>query len=63
MKYRYYISDPFYGGMTGTNDEKTARYYASSDDYFVVDTETGVQLACSDSIDDLEVPEAKPSEL
>ena len=58
-KFRYYISDPFWGGITGTNSEETARGFAAVEDYFVVDTVTGRQLACLPTSPDSKVPEVK----
>ncbi len=42
--FRYYISDPFDGCYRGTNDSKVAQDFADCEDYFVVDTVTGMWL-------------------
>lgn len=44
MGFRFIISDPYWGGMIGTDDEDQARTYALSDDYFVVDTSDNTQI-------------------
>ena len=44
MKFRYYITDLYEGVVAGTNDEDNARNFTSSDDYFVVDSDTGEWL-------------------
>lgn len=44
MKFRYYITDTFNGRILGTEDSQLAEEYAKSEDYFVVDTFTGVWL-------------------
>lgn len=44
MLFRYYIADTFDGCLKGTNDSSVAKNYADCDDYFVVDTATGVWL-------------------
>lgn len=41
MKFRYYITDTGEGAVFGTNSEEVAHQWSSSEDYFVVDTETG----------------------
>lgn len=41
MKYRYIIQEPYDGTYKGTNDLDVANKYATSEDYFVYDTETG----------------------
>lgn len=45
MKFRYYITDLMRGCIVGTNETKEAESVALCEDYFVVDTETGEQLA------------------
>ena len=40
-KFRYYDASMFTGSIRGTNDEATALNVATSEDDFVVDTETG----------------------
>ena len=42
--FRFYIADLFNGHVVGTNDEAKAADYASSEDYFVVDSQTGEWL-------------------
>jgi hypothetical protein len=42
--YRYYITNLFEGCIKGTNDSEVASSYAESEDYFVVDTQTGEWL-------------------
>lgn len=44
MKFRYYITDLMEGNICGTNSVETAEYFALSEDYFVVDSETGMWL-------------------
>lgn len=44
MKFRYYITDTFDGAVKGTDDYETAFGYACCDEYFVVDSETGMWL-------------------
>ena len=41
MKFRFYITDTFEGQIVGTDSEATALNFATNEDYFVVDTETG----------------------
>lgn len=57
MKFRFYVTDPFDGSLKGTNSEETARHFAECDDFFVVDTETGMWLTSdgdfeTESLDD-----------
>lgn len=40
-KFRYYVTDLFEGCVKGTDDRVVAMQFAESDDFFVVDTETG----------------------
>lgn len=40
MSFRFLITDLFAGDVKGTNDPETAKEYAASDDFFVVDCET-----------------------
>lgn len=47
MKFRYYITDTLEGLIVGTNDSVYALAAASSEDYFVVDSETGEWLTSS----------------
>lgn len=44
MKFRYYITDLFAGTVEGTNDSGLADNLSRSEDYFVVDSETGEWL-------------------
>ncbi len=44
MKFRYYITDVYEGIIRGTDDEDDAYNFASSDEYFVVDSEAGEWL-------------------
>lgn len=52
-KFRYYITDTLDGVIKGTNDEDVARDLSQSEDYFVVDTETGNWLG-SDGVSPIE---------
>jgi hypothetical protein len=47
MKFRYYITDLFDGAVKGTNSDEDAANYASSEDFFVVDAESGQWLQAS----------------
>jgi hypothetical protein len=38
--FRFYITDLFNGQVVGTNDEAKAMEFTSSEDYFVVDSQT-----------------------
>lgn len=44
MKFRYYITDLFEGAVTGTDNTEHAEAFACSEDWFVVDSETGEWL-------------------
>jgi hypothetical protein len=44
MKFRYYVTNLFEGRIEGTNDAENAENFAQSEDFFVVDTETGEWL-------------------
>lgn len=44
QKFRFYISDPFDGAIKGTDNSTTAQEFAASDDFFVIDSETGESL-------------------
>ena len=55
MKFRFYVTDLHQGLICGTDDAETARDFSASEDYFVVDTETGKWLTTDD---DVEVQEA-----
>lgn len=56
MTFRFIISDPFYGGLTGTDDEEVAKNYASSEDFFVYDSARGMQLEVNGEL--APIPEA-----
>lgn len=43
--FRYYITDLHMGSIIGTNEEKIAKDFASSEDYFVVDVQENLWLA------------------
>jgi hypothetical protein len=43
-KFRFYITDLYDGCIKGTDDPETAAETAESEDFFVVDTETGELL-------------------
>lgn len=43
-KFRYYITDLFNGCIVGTNNTQDALDMSACEDYFVVDTETGMWL-------------------
>ncbi len=51
MKFRYYISDLANGIVAGTDSEQTARDFAQSEEYFVVDTKTGKWVTNDQDID------------
>lgn len=51
MKFRYYITDTFRGLVVGTNSEEVAKDFTACDEYFVVDSETGVWLMDSNPLD------------
>lgn len=55
MKFRYYITDLHQGLIVGTDDPETAREFAASEDYFVVDTSNGTWLLADG--DDEDIPE------
>lgn len=44
MKFRFYITDVHEGVVEGTNEEAVAVYFAESEDYFVIEAETGLWL-------------------
>lgn len=44
MKFKYYITNLFEGAVEGTNDDDKASAMAESEDFFVVDAETGEWL-------------------
>jgi hypothetical protein len=43
-KFRFYITDLGMGSVHGTDDEKIAENYATSEDFFVVDTNDGTWI-------------------
>lgn len=51
MKFRYYIVNLFDGTVSGRNDLATAEQYALSDDFFVIDSESGEHLVGTDRED------------
>lgn len=42
--FRYYITDLHMGSIVGTNEEKIAKDFASSEDHFVVDVQENLWL-------------------
>lgn len=44
MKFRFYIVDLMEDKLVGTNDEAVAKYFADSEDCFVVNAEEGYWL-------------------
>lgn len=60
MKYRYLILDSIGGCYKGTNAIQTALDFSVSEDFFVVDTETGEMLTPDgprEAIKNLDEPE------
>lgn len=53
-KFRFYVTDLFDGCIKGTDDPETARGYASSEDCFVVDADTGTWLCSEQDDQDIE---------
>ena len=53
-KFKYYITDVMNGEVVGTDDKDTAQEYAESDDYFVVDAESGRWLMSGGEDQDIE---------
>ena len=53
MKFRYYITDLHQGLIVGTDEPETARDYAASEDYFVVDTLNGTWLTSNGADKDI----------
>ncbi len=50
--FKFYITDLNDGVIHGTNDKEVAENYASCEDYFIVNTDTGKMLTSSgDEID------------
>ena len=48
---RYYIADTFNGVYIKTDDEKTALNYATSEDYFVLDTKDDKWITVDGPVD------------
>lgn len=44
MKFKFLIIDLSEGSVSGTNEEIVAKEFAQSDDYYVVNTETGIWM-------------------
>ena len=44
MKFRYYITDLYDGAIRGTNSTDVANDYSMCEDFYVLDTETGLWL-------------------
>lgn len=44
MKFRYYITDLYEGHVVGTDNGEKAANLATSEDYFVIDSEDGEWL-------------------
>lgn len=44
MRFRYYITNLHVGAIEGSNSLDVAENFANSEDYFVVDSETGQWL-------------------
>ena len=52
MKFRFYITDLNNGLVSGTNDRDLAADVSLSEDFFVVDSETGMWLSANgDQVD------------
>ena len=52
MKFRFYITDLNNGQVSGTNDPDLAADVSLSEDFFVVDSETGMWLSANgDQVD------------
>ena len=45
--FRYYIADLDMGSIVGTNEEKIAKDFASSEDFFVVDVQENLWLTAN----------------
>lgn len=54
MKFRFYIAELFNGQVVGTNDQETARDLAMSEEYFVIDSETGRWLVLDNTTIEIE---------
>ena len=53
MKFRYYITDTNNGIVSGTDDPDLAHDFSLSDDYFVVDSDTGEWLHANGGLEDI----------
>ena len=49
-KFRYYVTDLNSGSLRGTNKGDVANSFAMLDDFFVVDSETGMWLGFGDAV-------------
>lgn len=56
MKFRFYIASTINGEVYGTDDETVARYWAESEDGYVIDTVKGKHLSVG--FNDYNIPEA-----
>jgi hypothetical protein len=54
MKFRYYVTDLTDGSVKGTNSTKDADNLSYSEDFFVVDSETGEWLVADGERHDIE---------
>jgi hypothetical protein len=57
MTFIFYITDLYEGAIKGTNDEDLAKEYAKSEDFFVVNAESGMWLQPDNEV---EVKEVEP---
>ena len=53
MKFKYYVTDLSSGSVKGTNNDATANELADSEDFFVVNAETGNWLT-SGSVEEIQ---------
>ncbi len=51
MKFRFYITDTYSGSVVGTNDEQKAHDLSASEDFFVVDTQTGEWITTDGAVE------------
>lgn len=51
MKFRYYITNLHEGCVQGANNPDVANDFASSEDYFVVDSEAGKWIAIGSEVE------------
>lgn len=54
MKFRYYITDTLDGSIKGTSIKEVAKTYSESEDFFVVDSETGEWFTADEDTLDVE---------